>query len=381
MDVAIPSSSPLPPRYAAWMYDLLGGNIPPESHATCADCAMCAPNSLLSQTGVDRQSEARFYDPGVKCCSYLPILWNFLVGDLLTDETSEAAAGRATVESRLAAGVAVTPLGLQRSPVYDTLYRHIGPAFGQTRSMLCPHYLSETGSCGVWRHRESTCATWFCKHERGAVGETFWDRLRQVLRIIEESLARWCVLELELGPSAVAALFPISSADAGVPKTAQDFDNLPEIARQRLLWGRWAGREREFYCAAADRVRPLNWQQVAALGGSRLSIHALLARDAYQALISRDLPSHLCARSVQFIPVSAQKCQVITYRSESPLQIPLKIVQVLHYFDGRPTSEAIEAILRDHNLRLAPSVIRKLLDHKVLAPAEVTHVAAKDPFG
>lgn len=330
---------------------------------------MCASSSSLSSAGIDRQSDARFYDPDVKCCSFVPILWNFLVGDLLADESPEAAAGRATIESRLAAGIAVTPLGLEVPPVYNALYRHIDPAFGQTRAMRCPHYLSETGLCGVWRHRESTCATWYCKHERGAVGKAFWDRLRQLLKTAEESLARWCVLELDLGAAAMAALFP-SFVDEGIPKTGKDFDNLPDAGRQRRLWGRWAGRERELYRAAADLVRPLTWRQVAALGGSRLAVHARLALEAYQAVTSRDLPDHLRARPVQFVPLDAQKCQVTTYSPLDPLRIPLKLAQVLHYFDGRPTSEATEAIEQEHQLQLTPSLIRKLVDYGVLVPAE-----------
>ncbi len=353
------------------MDEFLAGEIPVETHATCNDCAMCASGSSLPSSGLDRQSDARFYDPDVKCCSFVPVLWNFLAGDLLADESPESAAGRATVESRLAAGIAITPLGLETSPIYNALYRHIAPAFGQTRAMRCPHYLSETGRCGVWRHRESTCATWFCKHERGAVGKAFWDRLRQLLRIAEESLARWCVLELELGSAAMAALFP-NPMDEGMPKTGKDFDNLPDPDRQRRLWGRWAGREREFYYAAADLVRPLTWQQVAALGGSRLAVHSMLAREAYQALTSRDLPDHLCVRPVQFVPVDAQKCHVTTYSPLDPLRIPLRLAQVLHYFDGRPTSEATEAIEREHQLQLTPSLIRKLVDYGVLVPTEDT---------
>jgi hypothetical protein len=53
-----------------------------------------------------------------------------LAGDLLSDESPESAEGRITVERRLTAGVAVTPLGLERAPVYNVLYSHIPPAFG-----------------------------------------------------------------------------------------------------------------------------------------------------------------------------------------------------------------------------------------------------------
>lgn len=369
MTLPIVSSSPLPPRYAAWMDEVLGGTVPDETNATCESCAMCAPGAT-QPSEAQAGAESRFFLPDVKCCSYHPILWNFLTGDLLADDSPEAAVGRATVERRLAAGVAVTPLGLDRDPVNDVLYNHILPAFGQTRSMLCPHFLSDSGLCGVWRHRESTCLTFFCKHVRGAVGKTFWERLRQLLRTVEESLARWCVLELDLGSAALAALFPVARPDHDKPVlSARDFDQLPNSARHRLLWGSWAGRERELYLAAADLVRPLAWQQVAALGGAQLAVQARLLREAYEALVSPALPERLVARPVKLSPVGAASYQAVTYSPLDPIQLPVRLAQLLHYFDGRTTSEALEAIAEDHRLQLTPDLILRLVDYGVLAPA------------
>ena len=69
---------PLPPLYANWMAELLGGIIPRESRASCDNCAMCAVG------GAGQQSAPRpyFFDPLVKCCSYVPDLPNFLVGGI-----------------------------------------------------------------------------------------------------------------------------------------------------------------------------------------------------------------------------------------------------------------------------------------------------------
>lgn len=369
MTLPIVSSSPLPPRYAAWMDEVLGGTIPNETSATCESCAMCSTTS--AQPSEEQAGpEGRFFVPDVKCCSYHPILFNFLTGDLLADDSPEAAVGRETVERRIAAGIAVTPLGLDRDPVYDVLYNHILPAFGQTRSMLCPHFLTEAGLCGVWRHRESTCSTFFCKHVRGSVGKTFWERLRQLLRTTEESLARWCVLELDLGSPAMAALFPMSRPEEGkTVLTARDFDQLPDPGRHRRIWGRWAGRERELYLAAADLVRPLSWSQIAALGGSHLAVQVQLVREAYEALTSTELPERLVARPVKLSPVGAASYQAVTYSPLDPIQLPVRLAQLLHYFDGRATSEALDAIAQDHRLQLTPDLIRKLVDYGILAPA------------
>ena len=70
--------------------------------------------------------------------------------------------------SGIAPVVGVTPLGLARPPVQHLLYRHGRErGFGQSVALLCPHYLGDSGGCGIWRHRNGVCATWFCKHTRG----------------------------------------------------------------------------------------------------------------------------------------------------------------------------------------------------------------------
>ena len=57
------------------------------------------------------------FNPNVKCCSYLPELWNFLVGGLLDDEHADPA-GRASIEARIDSGAGVTPLCLGQTPTY-----------------------------------------------------------------------------------------------------------------------------------------------------------------------------------------------------------------------------------------------------------------------
>ncbi|MFN2530225.1 MAG: hypothetical protein ABR555_02905 [Pyrinomonadaceae bacterium] len=38
----------------------------------------------------------------------------------------------------------------------------------------------------------------------------------------------------------------------------------------------------------------------------------------------------------------------------------------LHYFDGRPTDQAVNAIADERGIRLDPSLVRKLLDFELL---------------
>jgi hypothetical protein len=145
----------LPPLHAQWLREVIAGSIPSETEATCEHCAM-----IVHGEG-NRVGDGFHAD--TKCCTYLPELHNFLVGAVLADPDPSAAVGRATVVDRIARRVAVTPLGLGRPRSYLLLYDDGGAAmFGRSRAMRCPHYLEDTGQCGVWRHREATTASTSC---------------------------------------------------------------------------------------------------------------------------------------------------------------------------------------------------------------------------
>jgi hypothetical protein len=358
-----PSSSPLPPLYDRWMRECLSGDIPNEPKATCHDCAMCQ-----AQGGSQAPDDPVFFDPGSKCCTYVPMLWNFLVGALLEDDSPEAAPGRRTVEARIAAGIAVTPLGLDRTPVYATLYGHISEAFGRAQSMRCPHYIEEGGLCGVWRARESTCATWFCKHERGQVAKRFWQQLHRLLVAAERAVATWCVMRLDVGTDALAALLPFPSGPRH-PVTAADFDGRAIPERLKLLWGRWGGRQEEFYRAAGRLARELAWADVLAIGGSELQAAVEITRAAFERLTSTRLPERLRAGAINLTPAPGGGALVTTYSPLDPLSLSPAVLKILPYFDGRTTRAARQAITRQLGLQVDSSLLLRLLDFGVLEDA------------
>jgi hypothetical protein len=235
-------SSPFAPLQARWMDELFKGPLPPERLATCSDCAK------LTKPGALPDPDA--YNPDTKCCTYLPMLHNFLVGAMLDDESPDFASGKATVQARIDAGLAVTPLGLYATEEYLARY-DAGVRFGKDLSLRCPHYLHlEGGKCGVWRHRESTCSTWFCNYERGELGKDFWKRgVAPMLRAAELSLAQHCAAALGAGESD---------------------------------WGRWEGEPRALYRACAQLAAELSWAQVEAIGGQEVK---RLARESREQLL------------------------------------------------------------------------------------------------
>ena len=357
--------SPLPPLYAGWVDTLLAGPIPHETEATCDDCAMCAP------AGAPADVSDVFFDPRTKCCTYIPTLANYLVGRLLADEDPAFAAGRATVETRLRAGVAVTPLGLGQPPTFAVLYENTAPnSFGRSPSLRCPHYLEEQGGrCGVWKHRASVCATWFCKHVRGATGMGFWRTLHQLLGSVERSLSHWCVLELDVGADALARLFPAPTRPGRSEMSSRHtLDDVVNLEVYRALWGRWDGREAEFYRECSRLVSRLSWDDVVAIGGPDVRVFSRLTTEAYRRLMSDDIPARLKVGALNVMRMDRKSCRVWAHDGADPLELSRALMDLFPYFDGRPTAEALQAIEAVEGVRIDPALVRRLVDFAILVP-------------
>lgn len=353
----------LTPLYGRWMDDLLGAPIPRETKATCDDCCMCAKPGETA--GHD------FFDPTIKCCSIVPELSNFLVGGILSETTDDADSlvGRDSILRRITEGIAVTPLGLGQSQLFKLIYEN-QDAFGRSRSLRCPHYVESNGRCGIRRHRGAVCIVWYCKHTRGAVGLAFWRHaLEHLLDIVERNLAAWCVTQLDIGIDALNELFGATTDARPTLLTAHELDSRPDPDRQPRLWGKWFGREQDFFVECARLVEPLSWNRVVEICGSQARIQADLTRHAYEQLVSEEIPPALKVGSVQLIRITNGVSRVRTYSELDPLDVPAAVMEILGYFDGRPTEEALKALAADKSLQLAPDLIRKLCDFQVLVPA------------
>jgi hypothetical protein len=236
----------LPALAASWVKGALGSLPPAEKLATCHACVK------LPAPGEARTAE--HFNPDTKCCTYLPILHNFQVGALL-DDPEVSAAGRASVERRIDYGVGVTPLGLLGNHAYYSRYND--QTFGRDADLLCPHYDErEGGRCGVWQHRNATCATWYCRCDRGVASFAFWRHgLQGLLRASEDVVANWAVFSLG------------AEADD---------------------WGLWADR-RAFFRASARVAKGLTWDTLVTLGGAQLGVAADQARRLYGELLEAPL--------------------------------------------------------------------------------------------
>jgi hypothetical protein len=346
------------------MNSLLGAPIPGERRATCDACAMCRP------AGEPPGQGDHYFDPGTKCCTYTPVLPNFLVGRILADDDPAMREGRASVLGRIEARIAVTPLGVGKPPSLAILYDSGEDVFGRSLALRCRHYVETSGHCGIWRHRESVCSTWFCKHVRGQFGYAFWrDAMLPLLRAVEEAVTKWCVLELDIGPEALEKLVA-NPAWTGrpAPLTAAALDLKSDETAYRRIWGAWHGRELEFYRLCGERVEALGWDGALALAGADGQALATLTRRAYARLMSEAVPEALAVGEMNIAAMGAETSRIVTYSASDPLDVPNLVLALLPFFDGRPTGEALAAIAERTGVTLEIDLVRKLADFGILKP-------------
>ena len=185
----------LPPLYRDLLGEPFGEEIPPESKATCASCAMleggCGGAAVPPVDG-----RSRFFRPDTKCCTFHPRLPNYLLGSILSSSDPALAEGRRRIESRIATRVGVSPEWLHPPRLFSLLYDSARGAFGRARGLRCPFYEADAGGCTIWAHRDAVCSTYFCKYAAGADGRRLWTAVKELLSLVEIQLARAALLEL-----------------------------------------------------------------------------------------------------------------------------------------------------------------------------------------
>jgi hypothetical protein len=313
-----------------------------------------------------------FFDPEVKCCVYMPRLPNFLVGRVLADDRPEGAAGLASVEARIHAGVGVTPLGLERPPRYDLLYRNSANAVGRSRELRCPHYLEEGGRCGIWRHRDALCSTWFCRHQRGQVGSALWAALRDLLAMVEVELARWAALAEGVPAEVVHGFLPRSEHDRRPeePPDGPAVDGIADQVAHRAQWGELVGEERAFYRRCAERVDGLSWAQVLGICGTEVAVRADVVGERYATWATPRIPDQLRVGRFEVAATRTEGCRVVTHSSLDAIDLPSQLVALLPLFDGRPTDQVLQQLEQSYRVQLDPQFLQLLVDWGVLVPAE-----------
>jgi len=352
----------LPPLLARWTEALLGELPAPEGEAVCERCVMRAAPGAPTQPG-----DIHFGD--WKCCTYQPRVHNFLAGRILGGVEPTHPSARDSLLGLIARRAGVSPLGVYGPRTYWLVYEAAPSAFGRATALRCPLFDSSSGGCGVWAHREATCATWFCKHDQGAKGKAFWDALRDLLVALERAVAKALVMELDPGPEALEWAF----SQPGEPLDAEEVSGGASESSFQRRWGCWLGREVEFFEACAARADAMPAEEVLALAGveGRALVRILLER--WKDLRPRrPRPERLLLGRFEVIRLAGDHARLSTYSPFDPLEIPRGVLGALTRFDGRPTPAVLAEVAREEGLAIPESFLDTLLDFGVL-------VEAKDP--
>lgn len=295
------------------------------------------------------------FDARTKCCTFTPTLANYLVGHALRT----GGRGARSVRGRLHGDGAASPLGLRGTIEAPGVER-----FGRDPSLLCPHY--EDGACSIWASREATCATWFCKHTRGAVGKALWNWVEQLLRVVERAVARHAALELGIPAAGLALDLPLAASAPGQRRHDRIGAPLGDVAIE--VWGPWARREEEFFVACDELASRLSWPDVVRVGGSELLATQQVALAALRASQDASLPARVRLGQVRIVGASPSTVRLQAYSFLDPLEVPRELFDVLHWFEGRPLEEALASASEAAGEAVPPAAIRMLLDHEILVP-------------
>jgi len=360
-------TGPLPAIYTRWIDAVIHGPLPVESEATCSNCVMCSSSDQHSGT------DQVYFDRISKCCTYTPTLANFIVGAILCDSASSMTAGKATIHARLREGLGVSPLAIRPPPAYKLLYRHSKSAFGRNSTLRCPYLDSGIGTCSIWRYRDPTCTTWFCKHTRGKIGQSFWQALQDFLTSVTKSLSLWCILQMNIGDEALAILESSEEAKmAGENLKSNELDGQFNIDSTQKIWGRWWQREKTFYAECSRLVSNLDFSDVERICGPEAQVSSRVVKLAYDKLQEVDLPRYLVIGHFEVEEATTDAVRVWSYSRFDPLDLPTPIFMALSYFDGRSIHDALTMVEHDLGIRIDHQVLRTLLDFGILQSTQIS---------
>lgn len=219
-----------------WKYffpdDLENFRFPDERFASCGSCPMVASSGYVTPH---------------KCCTHIPRVPNFLLGMALQDDASQQNIRQAIAGGfALPEGIVITPMQSQA-----TLEQNAAGMFGRDKKVKCNFLDLSTGGCGIYKYRNATCSTFFCKNNFGNEGAAFWEHVQAAAGQIEYALSWWCMREVGLAPDEYLQRFDdLSTALVAGKLNSWEW---PEEAR-RVLWQDWFGREEEYFRACATAV-------------------------------------------------------------------------------------------------------------------------------
>ncbi len=320
----------LPDFYKRFLPRFFENESPEETASSCSDCSMMNSDPSMP--------EIVSFSPSIKCCTHYPNLPNYMVGALLSDRNPALNEGRLRIRGLINKGVAVMPHGIMMPEKYQLLLKSSTDSFGRASSIICPYFDSERGTCTLWPFHGAVCNTWFCKYSSGEDGRLFWISLRNYLLHVEKVLELYTLQKTGFDASQI-----IIQQKGVRPLSAFEIDGKkPDQKTYERIWGKWAGREEEFYKETYSIVKGLNRRQVKNLSGI---IGEVLLQDVMkkrQKIVKPKLPAVL-KRNPRLVveKTTGDEYILISYSEFDPIGISGRIYKIIDFFDGKKTNKEV----------------------------------------
>lgn len=349
--------STLPPVYRHLFNDFFDKPKVVETRATCERCSMC-------DHGDPSPVAMEYFDSSTKCCTFTPILPNYLVGAILADDSPEMAEGKRRIQSVIAKRIAVTPFQVARPRKVSLLMTAYNDVFGRAKSLKCPYYddNNPAGTCSIWRHREVVCMTYYCKYSGGMRGFEYWAALKSYLSVVQRILAQSAARMVDS-----TVVEPQYNANR---LTLEEMEDLPPNASDyKSWWGRWVGREEAFYRKCHEwvlKVKPAEFaKHVDESERGKEAFQRLVAK--YELLQNKILPTSLVRNARMKETHVGDKVVVTSYHRYDSFALDKELFEVCGMFRGEQTlEENLERLKREDGIELVPELIEYLFAAGVL---------------
>ena len=340
----------LPQLYANLLPDVFGKELHVEIYADCNDCNMCQPNDVVT--------DQRFFSSTSKCCTFKPIVPNYLIGGILKDSKKET-----KIHEYVKSGQKMSPLGYFPTQKELKDYASIIPHdFGIDDSVICE--LLDDGNCSIWQHRNSICSTYFCHYFKGIHGKLFWEDVRDFLQLIEETVAEYCCNKLDIPVDYLK--HATTNFFINVQEAVQDapMSTLSDVDK----WGKWKGDLSNFFLECERIARTLTPKKLKALNPTKYSVKLAALEKSYTMMTHPTLPTTL-----KFNP----KCKIIDFDDTQTffyidrlIKLPNVLKEITALFDGNRDSQSIiDQVSNDFNVEINQEYLIHLYEQKILIKA------------
>jgi Fe-S-cluster containining protein len=346
----------LPFVYSNLLPDFFNNPLPEEELATCDNCVM-----LGDATGTNDLIKKGLFSPISKCCTFYPNLPNYLVGEILLSEDKTMVKGQNAIIELINNGSNTLPIGIRKPKKYELLFNSSSKlVYGKSSALICPYYNRENGFCSIWKSRNSICSTWFCKYTKGTDGEIFYDKLKRYLNHIEKTLSNYAANKMGYSASEILNMYSDSKNDK---LNSFEIDEIKDIEKHKIIWGKYAGQEIEFYKNCYEIVSNLNQNNLNEIIGFESNLQLDVLIEAYENMENPQIPETLILNPKATIIKTPEG----DYKVNNSFEISNILFDAIQFFDGYSKNNLVlKKIEKELNVSLDEELLIYLYQNRLL---------------